>query len=172
MAKKAVKKPTKSSSRLDETSGFDNMYRAIMAPDQKFREDLKLRFGQWLRRAILIRGMTQSEFARAVNLPRDSISTYILGKTLPSAPSAKRIADFLGVDVEDLLFTPKNANQEPERPDDDGPTTPTSGGVAAKLDIQSLPNMAGKARIRLDQIVRVSTALKIAQAVEEDASTD
>lgn len=163
-AKRSAKAPTESN--YNGTSEFDNMYKAIIAPDQVFREKLKVRFGQWLRRAILNRGMTQSEFARAVDLPRDSISTYFLGKTLPSAPSAKRIADFLKVNVEDLLALPKDADEPP------GALASTKAPVDQPpvLDIQSLAGEVGRTRIRVNRIVRTATALKIAQAIEDDAA--
>lgn len=60
-------------------------------------------FGQRLSRAMLNKGWRQSELARQSGLSRDSVSTYILGKTLPSQINLKKLADALGLTEEVLL---------------------------------------------------------------------
>lgn len=168
MRKRTTKRSAKppSASKLNDTSELDNMLKSLIEPDQAFRDNLKVRFGRWLRRAILNMGITQFEFARAVDLPRDSISTYVLGKTLPSAASAKRIADFFKISVEDLLSAPGLAPDKDEAPS----PAPHVEDCAPALDIQSVSGEIGRARIRVNRVVRTATALKIAQAIEDDAA--
>ena len=64
----------------------------------------KKEFGQRLYRAMLQKGMTQSELAKATGLDRMRISSYIRGQSLPrSVDYLKRIAAVLSVKPEDLL---------------------------------------------------------------------
>jgi transcriptional regulator with XRE-family HTH domain len=153
--KKSDKIPiSKKSAPTDASADVGEIYKRLLAPRSAFQDGLKAQFGKKLRRAILERGWSQSEFARRCGLPRDSVSTYILGKTLPTAKSAKAMADVLGLQIDDFLSQP------------DIPAVSTT--VKPSLDIQTLPGSPARARIQLDRVVRLSAALKIAEIIELD----
>lgn len=137
----------------------DDIFAAFSAPRSAFQDALKRQFGKNLRREILLRGWTQSEFARRCDLPRDSISTYVLGKALPSPTSAKAITDVLGVSLSDLVGGASTAASKAGKP-----------GTLV-LDIYVLPDQPGQARLRVDRVVRVTSALKIAEILESDSET-
>ncbi len=48
------------------------------------------------------RGMTGVELGRRAGVPREEISRYENGKKVPTAPTLKKIADALGVEVVDI----------------------------------------------------------------------
>ena len=63
----------------------------------------KQEFGRRIYSLMLKKGMRQSDLARAADLPRDSISVYIRGRSLPTPLSLQKLAGALGVKAEDLL---------------------------------------------------------------------
>src|SRR3546814_17176733 len=52
---------------------------------------------------MLAKNWSQADLARRAELGRDSISTYINGKTFPDPLSRKKLADALGVSVDELI---------------------------------------------------------------------
>ena len=56
----------------------------------------KEQFGRVLYRKMLEKGWNQSELARAADIPRDSVSKYIRGITVPSQQSLQALAVALG----------------------------------------------------------------------------
>ena len=52
--------------------------------------------------AMSNKGWTQSDLSRAAGVGRDSISNYIRGISLPNVRNLKKLADGLGVEMEDL----------------------------------------------------------------------
>lgn len=164
-SKKMGLTPDKPPATAPDREEARTVYRAMFAPRSAFQEELKDQFGRWLHRTIMKEGLSQSEFARRCGLPRDSISTYVLAKTLPSPASAKKIADYLKMDVEDLLFMPKNGNTQ------HGPVEEPKVELPS-LNIQTLPDRPGHARVKLDRVLKLSSAVKIAEIVEEDGSID
>lgn len=137
------------------SAGVADIFRQLTAPRSAFQKGLKMKFGERLRRAILNLGITQSEFARRCDLPRDSISTYVLGKTLPSPRSAAKMSKELGIDLASWL--------EESAPAD----TSSTAEIEPAFDIQSLSN-TGKTRLRVNAIVRTRTALQIVELLEQD----
>lgn len=63
----------------------------------------KQEFAKRLYRLMLKRGWNQSELARRADLPRDSVSTYIRAKVMPTPQSAQRLARALGITPEELM---------------------------------------------------------------------
>jgi transcriptional regulator with XRE-family HTH domain len=114
-------------------------------------------FSQQIRRLIHDKGWTQSELSRRAELPRDSISVYIRGKSLPTPQSLQKLASALGVTREELM--PSNIGTENHR-------------EMSTLEIKGLPNSPGMAHLRIDKIVPLPTALKVAGLLSDDISTD
>ena len=63
----------------------------------------KQEFGRRLYGLILEKDMNQADLARLSGLGRDSISTYVRGRSVPSPQNLQKIAKALGVD-KDILY--------------------------------------------------------------------
>jgi transcriptional regulator with XRE-family HTH domain len=120
---------------------------------------LKREFGYRLRQLLVQKGMSQTELARetAKHTPdksfgRDLISSYISGRYLPNPINLAALAKALDTTPEDLL---PHSNNLPRR----GDTTPP-------LDIRVLG--ADRASLRVNQVVSLSVALKVAQLINDD----
>lgn len=59
-------------------------------------------FAKRLYEAMSNKGWTQSDLSRAAGVGRDSISNYIRGISLPNVRNLKKLADGLGVEMEEL----------------------------------------------------------------------
>lgn len=129
------------------------------APDVKLapKHLTKQEFGKRLYKLMLARGWHQSELARQADLPRDSISVYIRGKSLPTPTSLQALASALSVTAEELL-----PNHLEGAIDEDMPA----------LEIRVSTNAADIAWIRLNRAVTLRTALKIAELLENDNVAD
>lgn len=110
-------------------------------------------FGRLLYTHMLRRGWNQSELARQANLPRDSISTYVRGIALPTEKSLKSLADVLGLTPADLLPDARGSNM-----DDDSPS----------FEMRVSPGAPLAAWLRVNRLVSLSTATKIAELIESD----
>lgn len=77
-----------------------------MLGDRPLPNDMKQRakelFARRLYRMILERGWNQADLAREAGLGRDVIHSYINAKSLPTQPSAEKLAAALGVSVAQL----------------------------------------------------------------------
>ena len=62
-----------------------------------------------------LREMTQEELARKANVSRTSLSYWECGNSIPTLPSMKKIADALGISVEDLSSDKDPMEQEEEK---------------------------------------------------------
>ena len=62
----------------------------------------KQEFGKRLFSLMLEKGMNQSDLARSSGLGRDSISTYVRGRSVPTPQNLVRLAESLGVSSIDL----------------------------------------------------------------------
>lgn len=60
-------------------------------------------FSKKLHELASAKGWHQSEIARQADLPRDSISVYWRGKSLPTDKSAKKLANAFGISVDELM---------------------------------------------------------------------
>jgi len=123
---------------------------------------LKREFGQRLRRLLVQKGMSQTDLARAAaqftpdkSFGRDLVSSYIAGRYVPNPVNLEAMASALGVSADELL---PQANNLPRR----GETTPP-------LDIRVLGE--DRASLRVNQIVSLGVALKVAQLINDDVTT-
>ncbi|CAB4121000.1 HipB Predicted transcriptional regulators [uncultured Caudovirales phage] len=135
--------------------------RQSMPPGGEFDTSLipkaltKQEFGRRLQALILEKNWNQSDAARATGLGRDSISTYVNGKTFPTPRALKTLADALGVKTEELL-----PNAMMQAMDDEHPA----------IELKQATGHPGKAWLRINRAMSFSTAAKIIELInQEDA---
>jgi transcriptional regulator with XRE-family HTH domain len=127
----------------------DNLGDQTLAP----KHLTKQQFGKRLYRLMLAKGWHQSQLAREADLPRDSVSVYIRGKSLPTPQSLQKLAEAFGMKPEELL-----PNHVESAIDEDSPS----------LELRVSPNAPNMAWIRVNRLVSLPTALKIAEALQSD----
>ena len=66
-------------------------------------DEIFKRLGQNLKRIREEKGMTQGDICRALDIDRGFISSIENGKRNPTVSTLKKIADVLGVSVDELL---------------------------------------------------------------------
>lgn len=108
----------------------------------------KAEFGRKLYQEIVSRGWNQSDLARRADLPRDAISTYIRGRSMPTPQSLAKLAKALGKAPAELL---PNYAVEAVKTDS-----------APSFDLKVSAADPTKAWIRIDRLVSFDTAVKIA----------
>jgi len=113
----------------------------------------KQEFGRRLYNLMLKRGWSQSDAARECGLERDKISVYVRGKSLPTPTNLDKLAKGFGVAPEDLL-----PNYVESAIDEDAPSFEMKVSTA---DV-------GVAWLRVNRMVKMSTAVKIAELLEAD----
>jgi transcriptional regulator with XRE-family HTH domain len=124
-----------------------------LAPKALTKEE----FGRRLYSLMLSKGWNQSELSRQTDVPRDSISMYVRGKTLPTALSLEKLAVALGVSETELL--PNH----------------TEGAIAEDtpaFEIRQSPNTPNTAWLRVNRLVTLNAALKIADILANDNAID
>ncbi len=112
-------------------------------------------FARRVYKLMVARGWNQSELARRAGLPRDSISVYVRAKSLPTPQSLRALAKALGVDPADLL-----PNHIEHAMDEESPS----------FDMKASNAQPNKAWVRVNRLVNFSTATKIAELLEADAT--
>lgn len=117
----------------------------------------KQQFAKRLYKLMLSKGWSQSELGRRSGLARDAISVYIRGKSLPTPQSLQLLAAALGVSEIALL-----PNHTESSIDHDNPA----------FEMRVSPGAQHLAWIRVDRLVSVSTAVKIADLLEKDRAVD
>lgn len=120
-----------------------------LAPKHLAKEE----FGRRLYRLMLARGWNQSETARRAGLARDKISVYVTGKAMPTPANAKILAELFGISLDELL-----PNHAESAIDADNPSFEMKVSVGA-------PNTAW---LRVNRLVSMSTAVKIAELLQND----
>jgi transcriptional regulator with XRE-family HTH domain len=115
-------------------------------------QDRLQQFGKRLYRLMLKKGWTQSELSRQADLPRDSISRYIRGRSEPNPQSLQNLATALDVKPDDLLPGFKAPNFE------DVPV----------FEMKQI-STPGIVRLRMDRLVTLSAAARIADILANDA---
>jgi transcriptional regulator with XRE-family HTH domain len=103
---------------------------------------------------MLAKGWRQADLVKASGLPRDSISTYMLGKTLPEKENLKAIATALGVEPKDLIPTYVEVIDE---------------GAESPFEMKVNGKDASKTWIRVATTVSSVTARKIFELIQLDA---
>lgn len=117
----------------------------------------KQEFGKRLYKLMIARGWNQSELARRAGLNRDSVSTYVRGSSLPTPQSLVALAGALDMKPEELL-----PNQDIQAIEQDAPAFEMKASV-------SDPN---KVLLRVNRLVSMSTAVKIAELLQNDEITN
>lgn len=117
----------------------------------------KQEFGRNLQRLLVERGLNQSELARRAEVGRDSISTYIRGRSFPEPKALAKVARALGVTPQELLPNTIAAAIDSDQP---------------SFEIKESSGNPGKMWMRMNRLVTTKQALQIMQilqnAVEED----
>ena len=117
----------------------------------------KQEFAKRLYRLMLKRGWNQSELARRADLPRDSVSTYIRAKVMPTPQSAERLATALGVAPEELLPNYVESAIEEDTP---------------SLEMKVSVNAPSKAWLRVNRLVSLATAARVIDLIEAENAAD
>jgi transcriptional regulator with XRE-family HTH domain len=95
--------------------------------------------------------------ARQSGLPRDSISVYVRGKSLPTPASLQALSRALNVPAEELL-----PNHIEGAIDEDAPL----------LEMKVSPNAPNVAWLRLNRLVSTKTAMHIMEMLETDDAVE
>lgn len=74
-----------------------------MENQEELVESLKKNFSQNLKYYMTIRGVSQADIARAVDISRSNVSRWISGQYLPSAATLAVVADYLHVPQSTML---------------------------------------------------------------------
>jgi transcriptional regulator with XRE-family HTH domain len=87
-------------------------------------------FSSWLRQQLRRHEWTQADLARKSGLSQGRISDWLNNKRRPSPASCDRLADALGVDLDDVL---RRAGHRPGSPVDDDPETAAVVATVRKI---------------------------------------
>jgi transcriptional regulator with XRE-family HTH domain len=128
---------------------IDALPESSLTPKHLTRQE----FGRRLYQLMLSRGWNQSELARRSDLPRDSISTYIRGRTLPTPKSLQGIAEAFGMQPGDIL-----PNAVEAAVDEDNPS----------LELRVSTSAPASAWLRVNRLVSLATASRVIEVIEAD----
>ncbi|AKR54371.1 hypothetical protein XM25_00835 [Devosia sp. H5989] len=128
------------------------------AQAEEIESKVKDAFGRRLYAAILKKGITQAETARRAGIGRYNVNNYLQGRALPTPLTLQKLAEALDMKPSDLM--PENAFEQ------------AAAEKTPPKDVYSISSLAGgKARVQLDKVVRMSTALKIGQLIDDEAGS-
>lgn len=120
--------------------------------------ELKI-FARRLWRLMVGQGWNQSELARRSGVGRDMISGYVRGKHLPDPPHAKKLADALGVEIEDLFPVSSGGADMP--------------AVVAQRELPPVEMRAtsdGKVMLHVNLELPMETALQVLSLIQKPAA--
>jgi transcriptional regulator with XRE-family HTH domain len=110
-------------------------------------------FARRLYRLMVEKGWRQADLARHAGLPRNAVSVYMRGASLPNPDSLKALAK--AFDMEPGLLLPNYTESAIER---DNP----------ELEFRVSPADPKKEWLRVNRLVTTSTAVKIMSLLEDD----
>jgi transcriptional regulator with XRE-family HTH domain len=110
-------------------------------------------FARRLYKLMIDKGWRQADLARHAGLPRNAISVYLRGASLPNPESLKALAK--AFDMEPGLLLPNYTESAIER---DNP----------EIEFRVSPADPKKAWLRINRLVYTSTAIKIMALIEAD----
>lgn len=113
----------------------------------------KQEFGRRLYKLMLEKMWNQSELARQAGLPRDSISTYIRGRSLPTPKSLQALANAFDMPPEELLPNLRAAPSE---------------ATNSVVELRESGSNSGAVQLRLNRLVSLSTAAKVMEIISQD----
>lgn len=131
----------------------DSMPNARLAPKHLTKQE----FGKRLYNLMVTRGWHQSELARQAGLPRDSVSVYIRGRSLPEPENLKRLAAALKVAPEELL-----SNHTESAIEEDAPA----------FEVKASPNAPDVAWVRVNRLLTMKSIMQIMQIMEADDAVE
>lgn len=115
-------------------------------------------FARRLYKLMLDKGWRQADLARQAGLPRNAISVYLRGASLPNPDSTKALAK--AFDMDPAILLPNYTESAIER---DNP----------EIEFRVSPADPKKAWLRINRLVSTSTAIKIMALIEaEDEATN
>lgn len=113
-------------------------------------------FARRLYELMLAKGWRQADFARASGLPRNAISVYLRGASLPNPESLKALAKALDVKPDELLPNYTESAIERDNPE---------------IDMRVSPGDPKHAWLRINRLVSTGLAVKILNMIaDEDAA--
>jgi transcriptional regulator with XRE-family HTH domain len=148
-----VSKETKEPGRKVRTHIVNDDNMPPLTPKHLTRQE----FGNRLYKLMLRKGWTQSELARRADMPRDSVSTYIRGRTMPTPTNVQKLAAALGVAPEQILPNLIESAIEDDIPD---------------FEFKASPHDPSRVWLRINRLVNMKTALQIATLLEGDNALD
>lgn len=113
----------------------------------------KEEFARRLYQLMLAKNWRQSDLARAADLPRNAISIYIRGVSLPTPENLKRLAVAFGKKPEEILPNYTESAIERDNPEIDFRVSPADSKVGW---------------LRVNRLVKTSTAIKVLEMLEAD----
>lgn len=113
----------------------------------------KQEFGRRLHKLMLERDWNQSDLARAADVGRDMVSSYINGKRFPTPTSLNKLAKALDVSRDELL-----PNGMMSALDDENPA----------IELKQAVGHPGKAWLRINRAMSFGTASKIVALIHEE----
>jgi transcriptional regulator with XRE-family HTH domain len=121
------------------------------------KQSAKEEFCHRLNKLMRKKRWSQSEFARRAGLPRNAISVYLRGASLPNSNSLAKLAQALGVDADTLL-----------------PTKLENGIDRNNLlsEFYVIPSEPKMAQLRISRTMPTSLALKILTLIEDNEAAD
>jgi transcriptional regulator with XRE-family HTH domain len=121
------------------------------------RELVKQALARRIRECLAERNMSQSDLARAAEIPRELVSSYANRRSFPNEKSFHAIAKALGFRDRYHMV-----------PELEGVAVHDEGSPA--MDIQQSPGHPGRAWLRINQSCSMATAIKIATLLEQDGA--
>ena len=113
----------------------------------------KQQFGNRVYQLMLGKGWKQSDLARRADLTRDSVSKYVLGRSLPSPLNLKKLAAALDVEPEALLPNYVESAIEADNP---------------LMEMKVSHNDPNIAWLRVNRLVTTSTAMEVLGILAND----
>jgi len=113
----------------------------------------KQEFGRRVYRLMLEKSWNQSDLARAAKQPRNNISTYIRGISMPTPLNLKYLAEALDVTEDELLPNYTEAAIKEDFPE---------------IDLRVSPADPNKGWLQVNRAVTMTTAVKIIELLNAD----
>lgn len=113
----------------------------------------KQEFARRLRHMLTERKWSQSEFARRAGLTRDAVSTYCRADSFPGEANLAKMAEALGIPMEQLL-----PNKIETAIDRDVPS----------MSMKESSTYPGQTWLQINRMVRTRTALKVMTLLNDD----
>ena len=116
----------------------------------------KEEFGRRLYKLMAAKGWRQAELARRAGIGRDSVSTYINGRSTPTQQNLDGLSRALGVPSNVLLPNHTASAIATDKPE---------------FEIRVSPGDPSKAWVKLDRLVSFDTATRIGELLRDEAAS-